>query len=39
METVDLKYYRLAENKDRIIKKIMRLLKESAVDCNLFKKL
>jgi hypothetical protein len=38
METVDLKYYRLAENKDRIIKKITRLLKESAVDCNLFKK-
>ncbi len=38
METVDLKYYRLAENKDRIIKKIMRLLKESAVDCNLFRK-
>lgn len=37
-ETVDLKYYRIAENKDRIIKKIMRILKESAVDCHLFYK-
>jgi hypothetical protein len=36
-ETVDLKYYRFAEDKDRIIKKITRILKESAVDCNLFK--
>ncbi len=37
-ETVDLYYYRIAENKDIIIKKIMRIMKESAVDCNFFKK-
>ncbi len=37
-ETIDLKYYRNAENKDRIIKKITRILKESAIDCNLFYK-
>lgn len=38
METVDLYYYRLAENKDIIIKRIMRIMKESAVDCLFFKK-
>ena len=32
-ETVDLKNYRLSENKDIIIKKISRIMKESAVDC------
>ena len=32
-ESVDLKNYRLAENKDIIIKKISRIMKESAVDC------
>ncbi len=37
-ETVDLYYYRIAENKDIIIKKIMRIMKESAIDCNFFKK-
>lgn len=37
-ETVDLKNYRIAENKDIIIKKIMRIMKESSVDCVLFKK-
>ena len=37
-EAVDLKNYRIAENKDIIIKKIMRIMKESAVDCVLFKK-
>ncbi len=36
-ETVDLKNYRIAENKDVIIKKINRVLKEAAVDCILFK--
>jgi superfamily II DNA or RNA helicase len=36
-ESVDLKNYRLAENKDIIIKKITRIMKESAVDCVLFK--
>ena len=35
--TVDLKYYRFAEDKDRVIKKITRILKESAVDCNITK--
>lgn len=37
-ETVDLKNYRIAENKDIIIKKISRLMKESAVDCMFFRK-
>jgi hypothetical protein len=36
-ETVDLKNYRIAENKDRIIKNITRIMKESAVDCVLFR--
>jgi hypothetical protein len=36
-ESVDLKNYRLAENKDIIIKKITKIMKESAVDCVLFK--
>ena len=36
-ETVDLKNYRIAENKDVIIKRINRVLKEAAVDCILFK--
>jgi hypothetical protein len=38
-ETVDLKNYRLAEDKDIIIKSISRILKESAVDCPFFKDL
>ncbi len=38
MESVDLYYYRIAENKDIIIKKIMRIMKESAIDCLFFKK-
>lgn len=38
-ESVDLKNYRLSENKDVIIKKITRIMKESAVDCVLFKKM
>ena len=37
-ESIDLRNYRIAENKDFIIKKINRLMKESAVDCVLFKK-
>ena len=37
-ETVDLKNYRIAELKDIIIKDISRIMKESAVDCALFKK-
>ena len=37
-ETIDLKNYRIAENKDIIIKKISRVMKESAVDCMLFRK-
>ncbi len=37
-ESIDLKHYSVAESKDRIIKKIMRILKQSAVDCNFFKK-
>ena len=37
-ESVDLKNYRISENKDVIIKKISRIMKESAVDCVLFKK-
>ena len=37
-ETIDLKNYRIAENKDIIIKKISRVMKESAVDCVLFRK-
>ena len=36
-ESVDLKNYRIAENKDLIIKKISRVMKESAVDCVLFR--
>ena len=36
-ETVDLKNYRIAENKDIIIKNIGRIMKESAVDCAFFK--
>ena len=36
-ETVDLKNYRLAENKDIIIKNITRIMKESAIDCVLFR--
>lgn len=36
-ETVDIKNYRIAENKDRIIKNITRIMKESAVDCALFR--
>ncbi len=38
MESVDLYYYRIAENKDIIIKKIMRIMKECAIDCAFFKK-
>lgn len=36
-ESVDLKNYRISENKDVIIKKIARIMKESAVDCVFFK--
>lgn len=36
-ESVDLKNYRLAENKDIIIKDINRIMKESAIDCVLFR--
>jgi superfamily II DNA or RNA helicase len=36
-ETVDLKNYRLAENKDVIIKNITRIMKESSIDCVLFR--
>jgi superfamily II DNA or RNA helicase len=36
-ETIDLKNYRIAENKDIIIKNITRIMKESAVDCVFFK--
>ena len=36
-ESIDLKYYRMAENKDIIIKNITRIMKESAIDCVLFK--
>ena len=36
-ESIDLKYYRMAENKDIIIKNISRIMKESAIDCVLFK--
>jgi hypothetical protein len=32
-ETIDIKNYRIAENKDVIIKSINRIMKESAVDC------
>lgn len=38
-ESIDLKNYRMAENKDIIIKNITRIMKESAVDCVLFKNL
>ena len=37
-ESIDLRNYRIAENKDILIKKINRIMKESSVDCNLFKK-
>ena len=37
-ESIDLRNYRIAENKDVIIKKINRVMKESSVDCVLFKK-
>ena len=37
-ESIDLRNYRIAENKDILIKKINRILKESSVDCNLFRK-
>lgn len=37
-ESIDLRNYRIAENKDIVIKKINRIMKESSVDCNLFKK-
>ncbi len=37
-ESIDLKYYGYAESKDRVIKRIMRILKQTAVDCNFFKK-
>ena len=33
-ELIDQFYYRLSENKDIIIKKIERILKQSAIDCN-----
>ena len=36
-ESVDLKNYRIAENKDITIKKISRVMKESAIDCVLFR--
>jgi hypothetical protein len=36
-ESVDLKNYRIAENKDIIIKNINRIMKESAIDCVLFR--
>ena len=36
-ETVDLKNYRIAENKDVIIKNIGRIMKESAIDCPFFR--
>ena len=36
-ETIDLRNYSIAENKDIIIKNITRIMKESAVDCVLFK--
>jgi hypothetical protein len=36
-ETVDLKNYRIAENKDIIIKNIGRIMKESSVDCAFFR--
>ena len=37
-ESIDLRNYRIAENKDIIIKKINRIMKESSIDCNFFKK-
>ncbi len=37
-ETIDLKNYRISETKDVKIKKVERILKESAVDCALNKK-
>ena len=38
IESIDLRKYRIAENKDILIKKINRIMKESSVDCTLFKK-
>ena len=38
-ESIYLKNYRMAENKDIIIKNITRIMKESAVDCVLFRNL
>jgi len=35
-ETIDVKNYRLSEKKDKKMKKIRRILKESAIDCPLF---
>ena len=37
-ESIDLRNYRIAENKDILIKKINRIMKESSIDCVLFKK-
>ena len=37
-ESIDLRNYRMAENKDLIIKKINRIMKESSIDCVFFKK-
>jgi len=37
-ESIDLRSYRIAESKDILIKKINRIMKESSVDCTLFKK-
>lgn len=36
-ETIDLKYYRIAELKDYDIKQVMRIMKCAAVDCNFMK--
>jgi hypothetical protein len=36
-ESIDLRNYRIAEEKDIIIKKISRIMKETAIDCYLFK--
>lgn len=37
-ESIDLRNYRIAENKDILIKKINRIMKESSIDCTFFKK-
>jgi len=37
-ESIDLRNYRIAENKDVLIKKINRIMKESSIDCTFFKK-